>query len=86
MIDPNRPLELDDGTPCSVVEVAHDSILVQFNGWYDRSQEDEGIPRQPQWIWYNLSDGIFDGGDAEEMFVLRNRYDDIPDVFEDYFV
>ena len=84
MINVDMPLELDDGTPCKVLRVDEDAGIVQveFFGYYMR---DEDEPRTDAW-WYRIEDGIFDGGDKLTYLFLRNRYEPIPDVFEDYFV
>ena len=102
MINPNLPLELDDGRQVTLSSffdgggftVWVDGPIVRPDYTADDA-EDDGLNRdsfeefaahegRDTW-WYGL-DGVFDGGNAEGFFILRNRYDDIPDVFEDYFV
>jgi hypothetical protein len=72
-VDPTKPMELDNGTPVKFLKVGGDSVEVRLpsRAPYQRSGEPGIIGPSNSW-YYKLESGIWDGGDAEEFFVLRN--------------
>lgn len=71
-VDPTKPLELDDGTPVTAVEVRGNEVLValpQGKDWQRSARP--GTKIVPSWL-YDLSSGIWSGSDEREGLVLRN--------------
>ena len=68
-VDPQKPMELDDGRPVKLRRVERDGYIeVKFTGPYRR----DGTPAAHLSWLYDPDTGIWAGGSAEEMFVLRN--------------
>lgn len=70
-VDPLRPLELDDGTPCVVREVREHSVEVEFLRPVNPTRGDAGHSSQGSWHYY-LDSGLWCGGDEFHYKVLRN--------------
>lgn len=70
-IDPTKPLELDNGVAVEYVRHRERTIHVRLpaNQHYRRDTE---ANHSSSWN-YNLRNGLWSGGNAEEYFVLRNR-------------
>ena len=100
MINPNMPLELDDGRQVRLSSSWEDGVHVYVDGDVMRPNytfndaENDGLEDEydeyenqtGEGLWSYGLDGIFVGGNAHGFFVLRNRYEPIPDVFEEFFV
>lgn len=85
MVDPNLPLELDDGREVKLVGANEASIEVQFEGSpvrkgiRSKNEYWDNPPRAGISWSYQAKTGVFYGGSAKEMCVLRNR--DNPDDY-----
>ena len=87
MLDLSRPLEFDNGMPCQLVtrhgtdnpdyfRVVVPCYPVRGSGMevYGNSYE------------YRTADGVFNGGDRESFFVVRNSGPAEPEEYEGWFV
>ena len=81
-IDPNLPLEFDDGTPVQLVAVDGSGITVFTN-----QPERKSLPDSNGYAyWYDIETGIFGGGNAKLYKVLRNVGPREPEEYESFFV
>lgn len=81
MIDPNLPLELDDGRPARLLEVQEDMIRVAFEGSHRR---DGVVGPNADW-WYEREDGSWVGDFQNNMFRLQHVVPKGPDRIAEMF-
>ena len=93
MIDPMLPMELDDGTPVTLVgeyRPGQHHVLIKHHkaptrpGFVPR-HDGWGKPTKSYWS-YEVRTGIFAGGDADAQFTIRNVIDTTPEEYEGWFV
>lgn len=82
-LDLSLPFEFDDGTPVQLIPGIEDGRIVRFmvpKVYRDPTSTTRGR------YWYRIKDGVFDGGDAENFFVVRNAGPAEPEEYEEWFV
>ena len=82
-LDLSRPLELDDGTPVTLIQAtnASDNMYVRVPKYDRRTPHSGGTT-----AYYNKNTGIWCGGDAERFYVIRNAGPAVPEEYEEWFV
>lgn len=69
-VDPTKPMELDDGTSVEPVSYTEKKVKVRF-GPKDPERGGSFSYEGADWN-YDRGTGVFNGGSAEEFYVLRN--------------
>lgn len=80
MIDPNLPLELDDGTPVTLFRHMAESSQIWVRIPEGCSTTRKNRPEPANDYWYNAKTGVFGGGTKRLHKLLRNA--DERDLYE----
>ena len=72
MIDPNLPLELDDGTPVTLFKITCSIGRIWVRTPDGCSVSRKNLPNPTEIFWYSIKTGVFGGGLERTHKLLRN--------------
>lgn len=87
MIDIHAPMELDDGTPVTLVSPSHETFPGIFSvKWTGRDpfRGRRDNRHGSQLFWFRIEDGRFDGGDKESYSYVVNSFSPTDTIVEDW--